>query len=228
MSGLSRGLSKTNSLQPRLGIFVDCKPLKEKVNKMCLRPHAPASPPVATAVERPARSFAGWGLQLAVLVLAPPFLVLLTAVAVLLAWRVSAAEPTAAAVSAAIPESSITHEVFPVAHQSKPVLPSSTLAPAAEVKGDGGPETHSAAQTNSGPPSHVEPVKVDLAPDITVLNNKPAAACATEVCKESGKFCGTAVAFVASPRAAGEQAIKQHKLLFVLHVSGNFEDPGFT
>jgi hypothetical protein len=43
-----------------------------------------------------------------------------------------------------------------------------------------------------------------------------------------GEFFGTAVAFVDSPRIAGEQALKQHKLVFVLHVSGNFEDPGFT
>jgi len=37
-----------------------------------------------------------------------------------------------------------------------------------------------------------------------------------------------AVAFVASPKIAGELALQQHKLLFVLHLSGNFEDPGFT
>ena len=43
-----------------------------------------------------------------------------------------------------------------------------------------------------------------------------------------GEFFGTAVAFVDSPRIAAEQALKQHKLVFVLHVSGNFEDPGFT
>lgn len=41
-------------------------------------------------------------------------------------------------------------------------------------------------------------------------------------------FCGTAVSFVATPLMAGQQAAKEHKLLFVLHVSGNFEDPGFT
>jgi hypothetical protein len=43
-----------------------------------------------------------------------------------------------------------------------------------------------------------------------------------------GEFFGTAVTFLDSPRIAAEQALKQHKLVFVLHVSGNFEDPGFT
>jgi hypothetical protein len=44
----------------------------------------------------------------------------------------------------------------------------------------------------------------------------------------AGEFFGTAVTFLDSPRIAAEQALKQHKLVFVLHVSGNFEDPGFT
>jgi hypothetical protein len=39
---------------------------------------------------------------------------------------------------------------------------------------------------------------------------------------------GTAVAFVASPSEAGRLARQEGKLLFLLHVSGNFEDAGFT
>jgi hypothetical protein len=39
---------------------------------------------------------------------------------------------------------------------------------------------------------------------------------------------GTAVDFVASPEQAMARAKSEHKLVFVLHVSGNFEDPGFT
>jgi hypothetical protein len=52
--------------------------------------------------------------------------------------------------------------------------------------------------------------------------------CSAAVCKGSGSFCGTAVTFLPSPKIAEEEAVKQHKLVFVLHVSGNFEDPGFT
>jgi hypothetical protein len=39
---------------------------------------------------------------------------------------------------------------------------------------------------------------------------------------------GTAVEFVATPREAAEQAKKEQKLVFVLHLSGIFEDPRFT
>jgi len=39
---------------------------------------------------------------------------------------------------------------------------------------------------------------------------------------------GTSVEFVDSPSVAATQAKKEQKLVFVLHVSGNFEDPRFT
>ena len=39
---------------------------------------------------------------------------------------------------------------------------------------------------------------------------------------------GTAVVFVDSPAEAAKQALKQEKLVFVLHVSGHFEVPDYT
>lgn len=39
---------------------------------------------------------------------------------------------------------------------------------------------------------------------------------------------GTAVDFFDTPAQAVKQAKKDGKLVFVLHVSGNFEDPRFT
>lgn len=39
---------------------------------------------------------------------------------------------------------------------------------------------------------------------------------------------GTAVAFTNNPREAANLARQDHKLLFVLHISGNFEDDKFT
>lgn len=39
---------------------------------------------------------------------------------------------------------------------------------------------------------------------------------------------GTGVDFFDTPAEAAAQAKKQEKLVFVLHVSGNFEDPRFT
>ncbi len=42
-----------------------------------------------------------------------------------------------------------------------------------------------------------------------------------------GRF-GTQVEFVSSPSEAARKAQKEEKLVFVLHVSGHFEDPRFT
>jgi hypothetical protein len=39
---------------------------------------------------------------------------------------------------------------------------------------------------------------------------------------------GTSVKFVSSPSEAARQAKLEEKLVFVLHVSGHFEDPTFT
>lgn len=39
---------------------------------------------------------------------------------------------------------------------------------------------------------------------------------------------GTTIEFLDSPKEAAAAAKKQGKLVFVLHVSGNFEDPRFT
>ena len=47
---------------------------------------------------------------------------------------------------------------------------------------------------------------------------------AEEVCGDYG----TAVIFADSPAAAAKQAILEEKLVFVLHVSGNFEVSAFT
>jgi hypothetical protein len=45
---------------------------------------------------------------------------------------------------------------------------------------------------------------------------------------EEAACFGTRVEFVDTPREAAALARKQEKLVFVLHVSGNFEDPRFT
>jgi hypothetical protein len=39
---------------------------------------------------------------------------------------------------------------------------------------------------------------------------------------------GTTIEFRKTPQSAAAQALKEEKLVFVLHVSGNFEDPTFT
>ena len=47
--------------------------------------------------------------------------------------------------------------------------------------------------------------------------------------KDDESTChGTALQFVATPSEAARQALKEQKLVFVLHVSGHFEDPSLT
>jgi len=54
-----------------------------------------------------------------------------------------------------------------------------------------------------------------------------AAAAAVPAARADGCF-GTAVEFADAPKEAAALARKQEKLVFVLHVSGHFEDPRFT
>ena len=52
---------------------------------------------------------------------------------------------------------------------------------------------------------------------------------ADESCGKCGKETfGTSIAWEGDPNEAARKAKDQEKLVFVLHVSGNFEDPEFT
>ncbi len=55
-----------------------------------------------------------------------------------------------------------------------------------------------------------------------------AAPAAVKAKNESGGCHGTSIQFVDTPSEAARKAKKEQKLVFVLHVSGNFEDPRFT
>lgn len=57
---------------------------------------------------------------------------------------------------------------------------------------------------------------------------KPSAAVKPADNDEESGCHGTAVQFVETPSAAARQALREQKLVFVLHVSGHFEDPGLT
>jgi hypothetical protein len=87
-----------------------------------------------------------------------------------------------------------------------------------------------------------EPLKVQSNP-VNLLPAQPQCATALPVCHtnlptvcqtnlpaaaQNDPTYGTAIHFVTSPIAAARAAAKQDKLVFVLHVSGNFEDPQFT
>lgn len=61
-------------------------------------------------------------------------------------------------------------------------------------------------------------------PEKSARSEKEDKVCTADTC---GKY-GTSVEFVATPSDAARQALKEQKLVFVLHVSGLFEDPKFT
>jgi hypothetical protein len=50
----------------------------------------------------------------------------------------------------------------------------------------------------------------------------------TEAVCAANRSLGTALTWAKSPAEAAEQARRDGKLVFLIHVSGNFEDPGFT
>jgi hypothetical protein len=62
-------------------------------------------------------------------------------------------------------------------------------------------------------------------PAVAAAAAKKGEQCSTGGCNT--KY-GTTVEFVATPREAAEIAKKEQKLVFVLHISGLFEDPKLT
>lgn len=54
------------------------------------------------------------------------------------------------------------------------------------------------------------------------------ATCCVAADKKDGGCFGTTITFLDTPMEAAAQAKKEEKLVFILHVSGNFEDPRFT
>ena len=47
-------------------------------------------------------------------------------------------------------------------------------------------------------------------------------------CGEAAWAAGTCVNFEKTPSAAARKALQEEKLVMILHVSGDFEDPEFT
>jgi len=85
----------------------------------------------------------------------------------------------------------------------------------------------------SAAPVTLEPSGTNVARPAQPAPARPAPAVA---CAEQGGACavagagkyGTSVDFVADPGEAARRALKEKKLLFVMHISGNFEDDQFT
>jgi hypothetical protein len=224
---------------PRLGILVDCNSFTAKVPKAVSPPRpnkpaaasAPVVPPAKDLRVKAAVLWSGFRRSpLAVPVLALLFLFCVTAVSLhaMLASPVHEdglaalqhqPDPARPAGIAKAQPAVKTPAKKVVASAAAPVKMPVPPAPAKQP----GPDDLSPLALDGAFPADVVPAK-ELAK--TPLQNLPATV--DEVCQPSGEFCGTAVTFLATPRLAAAQALKQQKLLFVLHVSGNFEDPGFT
>jgi hypothetical protein len=67
---------------------------------------------------------------------------------------------------------------------------------------------------------------------LLVLTATPAWADGPKAAKSDEATCtgefGTSLRFEKSPSDAARKALKEEKLVVVIHVSGNFEDPAFT
>lgn len=242
----NRAVGSATDQQPRSGILVDCKPSHGQVPGARPTASLPALSPSASSAQQLGERL--WSVLQAQLS-SPPmaaafigllFLLSLTSGAVLLC-RASAPElgpsanrsranerGTADWTAVAQRDDDASTNRTAGSGKAKAMPPADPACPAAVVKKwPAAPEPRGilaealrrdvAVPLAEAAPDMVEPIRT--AADTCV--GAPAG-------KGSGDFLGTAVTFVSSPKVAGIEAFKQHKLLFVLHVSGNFEDPGFT
>jgi hypothetical protein len=76
------------------------------------------------------------------------------------------------------------------------------------------------------------PAQVDAGQEVNATIPSPAdpeiAAKACAGPQQATATLGTTLEFAGSPSDALKQAVKEHKLVFLLHISGNFEESGFT
>jgi hypothetical protein len=101
----------------------------------------------------------------------------------------------------------------------KPAPASETPAPVVEL---------SAPKELVGPPPPTRDELEAMLREALKPELPPVAQIEEPVKKEGCGKCGTAINFMEDPIEAAGKALNQHKILFVVHVSGDFEDPGFT
>jgi hypothetical protein len=255
MSAAPLPIPPTDDGPPRLGILVDCKKSCIKGSKSPVLAAPPAVPVAKTFAPPPARSVPAWILPATGAGLGLLFVLSLGAGA-LYAWLTSP-RPTAAvagpqksvvpaAVVAKAPKVVKHQDAVPAKAASQPKVQATIPAsPGKAVTPAPAPAALEVAKEFVGPPAppprdestpaQVEVAQAEPAPppeaakvSLKALAPREGDSCDPSTCKPGGDFYGTAVAFVATPHLAAEEAARQHKLQFVLHVSGNFEDPGFT
>jgi hypothetical protein len=72
------------------------------------------------------------------------------------------------------------------------------------------------------------PVSKQIATEPPVQAAEAAKQDPPKVCEKPAGMFGTSLYFAANPTEARKKAATQEKLVFLLHVSGDFDDPGFT
>jgi hypothetical protein len=237
-----------------LGILVDCKRYKTKVRQTGVSCPPPVAPVVPPAQAGPVPS-GFWIVPVVALGLGLLF-VLSVAAGSVHGWLMSPSEAAIAQPTAVVAAAPASQDKQPVAHKQPAVAPAkvnvkapttppppkdpapspkqllpleiaaaAVTQPAGTAVEDLGSLDNRVEVVRVEPAPGQEPVKDVVTEPVPTANGDT---CTTGTCKGTGDFCGTTVTFLASPKIAGDEALKEHKLLFVLHVSGNFEDPGFT
>jgi hypothetical protein len=103
------------------------------------------------------------------------------------------------------------------------------VPPAAPVRSGPGSFTNGVSGANPGKPAtNPAPREEPALPKPPPALPAALALQAAEAPAACGDGYGTSIAFLSSPRLAAQRAVQEQKLLFTLHVSGNFEDPQFT
>jgi len=114
------------------------------------------------------------------------------------------------------------------AEQGNPLAPSA--APTGALPPLPAPTPQRRADSKSNPATGTETAKAPPAPAApdTAPATCDAGTAAAKVGEPAYETFGTSVNFLRSPAEAAREARKEDKLLFVLHIAGNFEDDRFT
>jgi hypothetical protein len=91
-----------------------------------------------------------------------------------------------------------------------------------------GPDANKPAAALAGKPTAGPATAATSDDPVAKRSSLPASEQPLDETPRAAETYGTKVAFVSNPPDAAQQALKERKLLFVLHLSGNFEDEKFT
>jgi len=128
------------------------------------------------------------------------------------------------------------HRPNPVATASPPALSDLPESSGAVNETDLGEPSAKTTEPAAANPQPVSFKKAPVSPALSVEEDErltrepglPASELGPSEEVANVRTYGTQVAFVSSPIEAARKALKERKLLFVLHLSGNFEDKKFT